>query len=137
MIHPLLLDTCAALWVVADEVPASVVRAMAETRAAGVPIYVSPITAWEVGVLARKGRFKSSYTPQRWFDHLMNTPGTTLAGMPPKVLLESSLLPGGLGGDPADRIVAATAREYGFQVVTSDRALLAYAREGHMLALEC
>jgi len=52
-------------------------------------------------------------------------------------LMESSLLPGTLHSDPADRIIAATAREYGFTVMTRDRGLLAYANEGHMSAVEC
>jgi PIN domain nuclease of toxin-antitoxin system len=98
---------------------------------------VSPITAWEVGLLARKGRFRSHYTPQRWFELLMNTSDTALAELTPRVLIGSSFLPGSLHSDPADRIIAATAREYGFTVMTRDRSLLDYAREGHMSAVEC
>jgi PIN domain nuclease of toxin-antitoxin system len=67
----------------------------------------------------------------------MNVPDTALAELTPKVLMESSLLPGTLHSDPADRIIAATAREYGFTVMTRDRGLLAYANEGHMSAVEC
>ncbi len=67
----------------------------------------------------------------------MSTPGAVLADMPPKVLLASSFLPGLATNDPADRIIAATAREYGFTVVTSDRALLAYAKQGYLSVLEC
>jgi PIN domain nuclease of toxin-antitoxin system len=51
--------------------------------------------------------------------------------------MESSFLPGSIHNDPADRIIAATAREYGFTVMTRDRALLAYAAEGHLSALAC
>jgi PIN domain nuclease of toxin-antitoxin system len=64
-------------------------------------------------------------------------PQITLAEMPPHVLLESSFLPGNLVGDPADRIIAATAREYGFVVITRDRALLDYAAQGHLAVIEC
>jgi PIN domain nuclease of toxin-antitoxin system len=53
------------------------------------------------------------------------------------VLLDSSFLPGTFHGDPADRIIAATAREHGFTVMTRDRLLLAYAAEGHLAALAC
>jgi len=51
--------------------------------------------------------------------------------------MESSFLPGSLHRDPADRIIAATAREYGHTVITRDRALLDYARQGHLAAVEC
>jgi PIN domain nuclease of toxin-antitoxin system len=46
-------------------------------------------------------------------------------------------LPGALPADPADRIIAATAREYGFAVMTRDRALLAYADQGSLSAVTC
>ncbi|MFZ5739720.1 MAG: PIN domain-containing protein [Pseudomonadota bacterium] len=48
-----------------------------------------------------------------------------------------SFLPGFPHRDPADRIIAATAREYGYRLITRDRSLLAYAREGHIQALSC
>lgn len=137
MTEPFLLDTCAALWIVADEISDATAQALTDARAAGLPTYVSPITAWEVGLLARKGRFKSAYSPERWFDRLMAVPGTVLAEMTPHILLGSSLLPGNIHGDPADRILAATARECGYTILTRDRALLAYGEEGHIRALAC
>ena len=48
-----------------------------------------------------------------------------------------STVPGTPPADPADRIIAATAREYGFTVVTRDAKLLSYAGEGHLKALPC
>lgn len=101
------------------------------------PVFISPITAWEVGLLAMKGRFHSRYAPQRWFEVLLAMPQIRFCEMPPHVLLQSSFLPGKPPREPSDRIIAATAREYGFTVMTRDRALLDYAREGHLSALEC
>ena len=137
MMRPFLLDTCAVLWIVADEISQTVVEALAQARRHGLPMYVSPITAWEIGLMARKGRFKSHHSPQRWFEILMGTPGAALAALTPAVLMESSFLPGSLRGDPADRIIAATAREYGYSVITRDRALLDYGREGYLSVMEC
>jgi PIN domain nuclease of toxin-antitoxin system len=135
MRQPYLIDTCSALWLVSQTLRQDVVDELARSQATG--IYVSPITAWEVGLLARKGRFASSLTPERWFERLMSAPGAVLADMPPKVLLEASSLTGLATNDPADRIIAATAREYGFTVVTSYRALLAYGKQGYLSVLEC
>jgi PIN domain nuclease of toxin-antitoxin system len=134
----LLLDTCAALWVMAnDEIAPEAVAAIDRASDQGQPVYLSPITGWEIGLLAWKGRFKSSYTPQRWLEQLLGRQQIALANMPPHVMLESSLLPGTPPADPADRIIAATAREYGYTVITRDRLLLAYAAEGHLQALAC
>jgi len=60
-----------------------------------------------------------------------------LADMSPDVLIASSFLPGTPPRDPADRILAATAREYGYRLMTRDTPLLAYARQGHLQALAC
>lgn len=137
MKRPLLLDTCTALWIVADEMSKTAERALAKTRDAGLPVYVSPITAWEIGVSAKKGRFRSPYSPQRWLEILMAAPDTILAELTADILLESSFLPGVLNDDPADRIIAATARAYGFTVMTRDSGLLDYAAQGHLSVLEC
>ncbi len=137
MMRSILLDTCAALRVVTDEISESAAGAMGEARDCGLSIYVSPISAWEIGNLARKGRFRSSYTPHRWFDLLMTLPNFVLAELTPKVLLDSSTLPQFPYGDPADRIIAATAREYGFTVMTRDRPLLDYGRQGYLSVIEC
>ncbi len=137
MKQPFLLDTCAAIWIVASELPQAALNALSDAYQAGRPTYISPITAWEIGIQARKGRFKSSYTPERWFAHLVGVPGTALADLTAGILLQSSFLPGRLNDDPADRIIAATAREYGFTVMTRDRALLDYAAQGHLSVLAC
>ena len=137
MRRPFLLDTCAALWVVAGEIPQKTADELSDARNAGLLTYVSPITAWEVGLLARKGRFRSQYSPQSWFEQLMAAPDTALADLSAKILLESSFLPGEFHSDPADRILAATARELGLTIMTRDRALLDYGKRGHLSAIAC
>jgi PIN domain nuclease of toxin-antitoxin system len=133
----LLLDTCAAMWVVDGRLSEKARNALDQSWKAKLPTFVSPITAWEVGVLAARGRFKSPLSPERWFERVLSLPNVRLAEMSPRVLLGSSFLPGALFRDPADRIIAATAREFGFVVMTRDRALLEYAVQGHLHAIEC
>jgi len=134
----LLLDTCAAMFLLANESMADAANeAINRSVDAGAPLYVSPITAWEVGMLSRKGRYRSSLSPQRWFAQLRVLPGIQICELSSDVLMESSFLPGNFHKDPADRIIAATAREYGYTVMTRDGALLDYGREGHLSVLEC
>jgi len=137
MSGPILLDTCSALFIMNNEwMRPEAVSAIDRASDRNEKIFVSPITAWEVGKLAEKGRFKSNYSPQRWLALLLARPGIAVAGMPPHVLLESSHLPGEMNGDPADRIIAATAREFGFTVMTRDKALLDYGKKGYMSVLQ-
>lgn len=135
---PLLLDTCAVVWFADDEVMAQrATDALNHSFASGEPVYLSPITAWEIGMLCARGRMRFPMSPQAWFDRIQNAPGMALAPMPPSVLMASSFLPGLPPADPADRILAATAREFGFRLVTRDRPLLAYSDQGFIHALAC
>ncbi len=135
---PLLFDTCAVIWISHDEnVSTELVNALRRARETDEPSYVSPITAWELGLLAARGRINLLMPPQQWFGRLLEAPGLRLADMPPDLLIASSFLPGASPRDPADRILAATAREYGYRLVTRDRPLLDYAAQGHVQALAC
>jgi PIN domain nuclease of toxin-antitoxin system len=136
--QPLLLDTCAVVWITENEklAPAAL-DVLSSTHEAGVPTYVSPITAWEIGMLASRDRLKLLITPQRWFGRLLQTPTVRLADMSPDLLIASSFLPGKPPRDPADRIIAATARDYGCTLMTRDRALLDYGEQGHIRVLAC
>jgi PIN domain nuclease of toxin-antitoxin system len=134
----LLLDTCAAIYLLGGErMTRAAIEAMDAASDLNLPLQVSPITAWEVGMLGAKGRFKSSLTPQRWLERLRSTPGIQLCDLTTDVLLASSSLPGRLHRDPADRIMAATAREFGFTLVTRDDALLDYGKQGYLSVLKC
>ena len=75
--------------------------------------------------------------PRAWLDRVLSRSGLAWADMPVEVLLASSNLPGEPHGDPADRIIIATAREYGLRLVTRDRKILDYAAKGHVMALAC
>lgn len=112
-------------------------QVLTEAFLAGSMTYVSPITALEVSTSARKRRFRSMLSPVRWFETLVAQPGIALAAMPPALLIASQQLPDFDNNDPYDRIIAATAREYGFAVMTRDRALLDYGRQGYLSVLEC
>ena len=134
----ILLDTCTAIYIMEDQwmLPAAV-DAIDRAYDRDERVCVSPITAWEVGMLASKDRFKSCYPAPRWWSLLVGLPQIAVTDMPPQLLLDSSFLPGELHRDPADRIIAATAREYGFTVMTRDRALLDYGMQGHLSVQEC
>ncbi len=136
--QPLLLDTCAAIWLAnGDPLSDESLAALGDARRAGLSIAVSPITAWEIGMLNSRGRLPLLLEPQAWFRSLTGLPGIQLAAMSPDVLVQSSFLPGEPPRDPADRIIAATARAFGLRLVTRDHLLLEYAEAGHLEAVYC
>lgn len=133
---PLLLDTCAVIWA-ANGTDAPVRATLREARESRTPIWISPITAWEIGTLASGGRIGIARPVLSWFDEMMVRSGAALAELGPRVLVASTELPEGMHRDPADRIIVATAREYGLRIVTRDRKILSYAEKGHVMAVAC
>jgi PIN domain nuclease of toxin-antitoxin system len=112
-------------------------NAIRAARRANLGVYVSPFIAWEVGTLVAKGRVQLTLAPDVWFSELLAQPGVRLAALAPAELLASTALPGTPPTDPADRIIAATARLHGQIIVTRDRKLIAYAKKGHVRVQAC
>jgi PIN domain nuclease of toxin-antitoxin system len=134
--RPILLDTHAALWLASGGLTSNAVDLLAAAVDKDVPILVSPITAWELGILVARGRVALPSPPGNWLDEIIAT-GASWAPLTPSVLIDASFLPGAPHRDPADRILAATARAFGFRLMTRDRKLLAYAEAGHLQAVAC
>jgi PIN domain nuclease of toxin-antitoxin system len=133
-----LLDTSALIWISqAAPIDLAARTALDELWISGRSPWVSPISAWEVGTLVSKGRLTLTMSPEKWWSSTMERVGLELAPMPPPILIASTQLPGLPPNDPADRIIAATAREHGLRLMTRDNKLLAYADAGHLVALPC
>jgi len=136
--QPLLLDTHAAIWITEDKPLApSAVDAIDAAYRAGNTIFVSAITAWEVGLLVSRNRLGLTAPPERWFQRLLSIPGVRQADLSPEILIASSFLPGTPPRDPADRIIVATARDLGAMLITRDSLLLKYGEDGQVSTIPC
>ncbi len=105
-------------------------------------LYVSPASAWEIGLLSRPRTGRASPPlfapdPKTWFAAFMARPGVRLAALTPEMAIDSSHLPGVFHPDPGDRLIIATARHLGATVVTRDQKILDYAQAGFVEALAC
>jgi PIN domain nuclease of toxin-antitoxin system len=135
---PLLLDTHAAIWITEDQPLAKgAVEAIDAAYRLGSTVFVSAITAWEVGLLVSRNRLSLVARPERWFQRLLAIPGVRLADLSPDILIASSFLPGNPPRDPADRIILATARDLGATLITRDRLLLNYGEDGQVSTIAC
>jgi PIN domain nuclease of toxin-antitoxin system len=133
----LLLDTCAAIWLMnGSPLAPPARRAIRDAVNGDDGCFVSPITAWEIAMLAVRRRIDLTMTPEAWFDALLAQPGFRLADLSPSILIASASLSEPLR-DPADRIIVATARAHGLTVVTRDRPILDFASSGAVSALKC
>lgn len=138
MALPILLDTCAAIWIAnGDRIAPEALERLADAREAGQSIYICPMTAWEIGLLVASRKIALAQSPAAWFRALAALPGVALAAMPPEALIDSSFLPDEPPRDPVDRIMIAMARHHGYQLMTRDRLILSFAARGHLQAIAC
>ncbi len=96
---------------------------------------LSMISIWEVGMLAKKNRIRFAVDVYKWVESALNLPGLSVCPLTPSIALNSSDLPGEVHGDPADRIIIATARNIGAQLITADQQIIEYSRSGNLKTL--
>jgi PIN domain nuclease of toxin-antitoxin system len=133
----ILLDTCALLWIMnRDPLSKEALGAINQARDAD-ELFLSPVSAWEIGILAQRGRVTLSISAESYISHAFSRPGIQVAALTPEIAVRASYLPGSFHSDPADRLLIATAILMGFTLVTRDREILRYAAKGHVSALRC
>lgn len=136
-----LLDTCAVIWLMNGSLPLPVFAALVHAGLAD-GVFVSPVSAWEVGLLskpkaARGPGVRFLPDPKTWFAKVMAAPGIREAALTPDIAIDAYTLPGHLHGDPGDRLIIATARHLNIPIVTRDAKIIAYADAGHMRVIPC
>ena len=133
----ILLDTHALVWAAEGN------RRLGETARATIEetrrrdrVGVSAITPWEIALLVERDRLQLAMELGAWIQTVLQAPGVDLLPIEPRIAVDSVRLPGRFRADPADRLIIATARRWGAPLLTADRAILAYAAEGHVQVID-
>jgi PIN domain nuclease of toxin-antitoxin system len=128
---PLLLDTHYWIWLESgdlDRVPQRLRLAIQQAAGVGI-LLLSVISVWELGLLESKGRVELNSPCEIWVRDALATPGLALVPLTPEIAIDSTRLSASFHGDPADRIIMATARRMKARLLTRDQKMLDYARE--------
>jgi len=127
----LLLDTHIILWCIAEpeKIPARVVEELEDTANG---LWYSPISAWEILLLAEKGRIAIGSDIEAATRALFQRLPLREAALNTEVAIQSRSidLP---HQDPADRFLAATAVVYELVLVTADKRIRS---SGHLRLLD-
>lgn len=122
----IVLDTHAWVWWVSGSQELSRTAGQAIEHAMGRgTLRVSSISAWEVALLARKGRLVLTMEVDEWVARSEALPFLRFVPLDHRIALRSIALEG-LHDDPADRMIVATAMSLGAPLVTRDRRLHRY-----------
>ena len=125
-----LLDTHVLAWWVAE--PERVSKAAAAMIEAADEVAVAAITWYELAWLVANGRIRTTMPMRSWIALLARDVRT--AALTPSIAAGAADLPKTFGGDPADRLIWATAVEHGWRLVTADGRLRDHDPDGTVTA---
>lgn len=123
----ILLDTCTLIWL-ADDQEQLTEKAKQIIRKYKASLYISAISACEIGVKYNKGLLKLSSPAFSWFQQALEWHGIREIPVDSKIAIQATLLPA-IHRDPADRIIVATAIEQSLSIITADRHIHAYTEQ--------
>jgi PIN domain nuclease of toxin-antitoxin system len=133
----ILLDTQALVWFSQGNPSLGAeARALVERETAADVAAISPISFWEVAMLVDKGKLALGRRPLDWMEIVLEQPGFRIEPLAPAIAVDAGSLPGEIHGDPADRILIATARHLACPLLTTDRKIIDYAANGHVQAID-
>ena len=122
----IVLDTHVWVWRVSNSAKLSKrMRAKLEkARGLGVPA----IACWEVAMLEAKRRLALAQPARVWIELALASPGISLLPLDPEIAWLSMNLPGDFHGDPADRMIVATALHLGLPLATVDKQIIQWGQ---------
>ncbi|WP_136621682.1 MULTISPECIES: type II toxin-antitoxin system VapC family toxin [Mesorhizobium] len=140
----ILLDTHVLYWLVSEAEPLSdeALVAIGENQEAGT-LYVSPITAWELAIAARKPAHKNppdlgTNSPARWFSAAVEATAAKIIPIRQRIAVEAAAVVTATGHkDPGDCYLIATARVRKIPIMTRDGVMRGLATPDYLQIADC
>ncbi|MGH7961680.1 MAG: type II toxin-antitoxin system VapC family toxin [Candidatus Binatia bacterium] len=120
----ILLDTHVLLWLCVEPQRLSRPATTAIKRAVSAGgVAIASISLWEIAMLIALGRLSIREPPEAWIARLLVSSGVVVKDLTPAVAVLSTQFPADFPHDPADRLIAATARVHDLTLATRDRKI--------------
>jgi len=120
----ILLDTCALLWLAIK--PAALSETARHTLAANAgALFVSTISAFEIGQKTARGKLRLNLPPEKWFPRALELHGLRESAFHSQIGLAAAAL-ADLHRDPFDRLLVATAQVQNLTLLTPDPLIRQY-----------
>jgi PIN domain nuclease of toxin-antitoxin system len=119
----ILLDTCALIWLVNGGPELS--PAARATIQQAETVYVSAVTAWEMGIKHARGKLAFESSLESWLDRALRQHHLREMPLDIRSAQRASRLPA-IHGDLADRLLIASALEHDLTLLTPEPAVAQY-----------
>jgi len=129
----LLLDTHVWVWLINadDRLNRNKYLKIIEHYSTQGAVRVSAVSIWELGMLVAKERLILSKNIHQWVQESLDSKGISLESLSIDILLESASMEG-VHGDPADRMILATALNINAMIMTADKEIITYCRHHNL-----
>ena len=130
---PILLETHVIIWsLLKPEELSGDIKKIIESAQGENKLLISSISLWEIAMLKSKKRI-NIYEPLKDFlQAITDIDGIKVIDILPDIAADSVSLTDDFHGDPADRIIAATAINAGAVLLTRDQQILSWAEMGNI-----
>lgn len=121
-----LVDTHVAVWWLFDDrrLPRSHRRVLQQAEKTGASIGLSAMSLWEIAKLVERGRLTLSQSLDECLAQIESSSFFGILPLTARIAAESVRLGAAFPSDPADQIIAATARCHGLTLLTADERIL-------------
>lgn len=126
----ILVDTHIWLWHLnGDNTLPNRIKKIIDASATENELYLSAISIWEIAMLVSKNKIQLNTSCQAWINKSLSLPGISLIPLSPEIAIESCELLGNFHGDPADRIIVASAKIENLCLISRDKKLGSYCKK--------
>ncbi|MCK5690335.1 type II toxin-antitoxin system VapC family toxin [Myxococcota bacterium] len=126
----IVLDTHTWIWLAANpDMLSKKAQTVIDSASA---LAISAISCWEFSMLVQKERITVDRPPLEWIQNSLALHKINLLPLTPEISVRSTQLGTTFHGDPADRIIVATALTTSSKLVTKDQKIHAW---DHMLSV--
>lgn len=127
----IVIDTHILIWslINKDKLNQNEIREISEAQLNG-SLLLSAISLWEIAMLVHKKKISIFGRVIDFLKEIENLPGLQVIHIDAKIASESIALTDHFHGDPADRIIVATAKVNSAKLITRDKKILQWANNG-------
>jgi len=123
----IVLDTHAWIWWVSD--PEKLSKKATNAIEYAKDIGICSISCWEIATKAARGKISLDRDIRVWMKQALSRPRLTLLEISADIAITAGFLgDDGFHGDPADRLIVATAMHHGAELVTKDKEIQSFRK---------